>query len=226
MTARGGDLPDVPGRQLAVVHHGVGDDPDVVSGRVSSPAEVDVVPHQGQAGVESGQLVPDVTADQHARRADRQHRPVAVVLALVDLARLDAGEAAPGPVGGDTRLAQDAPVGRVRQLRPEDAPADLLRLAARSSCSRASGAGSQSSCSSQIHSAAGSGGGADPGTAVRAAGCCSARATAAPYPVSASMTEHRVLTEQLGQRGAAAILAAGIDADGALHGIASAPAPR
>src|ERR1700723_796449 len=61
---------------------------------------------------------------------------------------------------------------------------ERLRLAALSICSSASGTGSQSSCSSQTHSVAGS---PDAGTGVRAAGCCSARATAAPYPVSASM---------------------------------------
>ncbi len=64
---------------------------------------------------------------------------------------------------------------------------ERLRLAARSICSRASGAGSQSSCSSQIHSTAGSDGDPGPDTGLRATGCCSARATAAPYPVSASM---------------------------------------
>ncbi len=62
-----------------------------------------------------------------------------------------------------------------------------LRLAAPSICSRASGAGSQSSCSSQIHSTAGSGAEPGSGAGLRAAGCCSARATAVPYPVSASM---------------------------------------
>ena len=67
--------------------------------------------------------------------------------------------------------------------------ADRLRPAAASSCSRASGAGSQSSCSSQIHSVRP---GRPPGRplarrAPRAAGCCRALATAAPYPVSASM---------------------------------------
>ena len=64
---------------------------------------------------------------------------------------------------------------------------ERLRLAALSICSSASGTGSQSSCSSQIHSTAGSAAGPGSGTGLRAAGCCSARVTAVPYPVSASM---------------------------------------
>ena len=119
MTARGRGLPDLPGRQVAVVHHRVGDHPDVVAGRVNPPAEVEVVAHQGQVGVEAADLVPDITADQHARRTHRQHRPVAVVLALVDLARLDPGAAPSRPVDGDARLTQHPPVGQVLQLGAE-----------------------------------------------------------------------------------------------------------
>ena len=120
MAAGGRRLTDLPGGQLAVVHHRVGDHPDLVAGRVRPPAEVDVVAEQRQVGVEAAELVPDVAADQHARRADREHGPAAVVLALVDLARLDPGEPPPGPVGGDARLTDHAPVGQVLELRAED----------------------------------------------------------------------------------------------------------
>ncbi len=119
MTAGGRGLPDLPGRQVAVVYHRVGDHPDVVAGRVNPPAEVEVVAHQGQVGVEAADLVPDITADQHARRTHGQHRAVAVVLALVDLARLDPGAAPPRPVDGDARLTQHLPVGQVPQLGAE-----------------------------------------------------------------------------------------------------------
>ena len=216
-----GCLADLPGRELAVVHHRVGDHPDLVAGRVRPPAEVDVVAEQGQVDVEAAELVPDVAADQHARRADRQHGPAAVVLALVDLARLDPGEAAPGPVGGDARLAHHAPVGQVLQLRAEDRhrppAADALEqllegvgrglavvvqqpdpLCPRSLVPRslvAWGAG---------RGAAGRGvlQGADDGGAVTGVRL---------HP------EDRVLAEQLGQRGSAAVLAAGVHPDHALH---------
>ena len=112
-------LPHLPGGQVAVVDHRIGHHADLVAGRMDSPAEVDIVTEQGQVGVEPAHLVPYVAADQHARRAHRQHLPVAVVLALVDLAGLDPGEAPSRAVDGDPRLAQHAPVGQVLQLRAE-----------------------------------------------------------------------------------------------------------
>src|SRR6516162_1722997 len=120
MAAGGRCLADLPGGELTVVDDRVGHHPDLIAGRVRPPAEVDVVAEQGQVGVEAAELVPDAAADQHARRADREHGPAAVVLALVDLARLDPGEPPPGPVGRDARLAYHAPVGQVLQLRAED----------------------------------------------------------------------------------------------------------
>ena len=216
MTARGRGLPDLPGRQIAVVHHRVGDHPDVVAGGVHPPAEVDVVAHQGQVGVESADLVPDVAADQHARRTHRQHRPVAVVLALVDLAGLDPGETPSRPVDGDARLAQHPPVGQVHQLgaehrrgavaagRPEhllqgvrgwlavvvQQPDPLHRRVRRRAGFR------HRPARRGVLQRAGDGG-AVPGVGVHA--------------------EDRVRTEELGQRGSAPVLAAGVDADRAVH---------
>ena len=211
MAAGGRRLADLPGRQLTVVHHRVGDDPHLVAGRVRPPAEVDVVAEQRQVVVEAAELIPDVAADQHARRADREHGPVPVVLALVDLARLDPGEPPPGPVGGDARLADHAPVGQILELRAEDRgrpaaagpgeqllqgvgrrlavvvqqpdPLGTARCAARWAGGRAlQGAGD---------------GGAVPGVLLHA--------------------EDRVLAEQFGQRRPAAVLAAGVHPDHALH---------
>ncbi len=87
-----GDCPAVLGRRLNVVHDRVGDYPDPVAGGVHPPAEVDVVHEQAHGRVEPADLLPDVAADQHPGAADREGVPVAVVLALVDLARLDAGQ--------------------------------------------------------------------------------------------------------------------------------------
>ena len=115
----GGRLPDLPGGHLAVVDHRVGYHPDLVARRARPPAEVDVITEQGQVRVEAAHLIPDVSAHQHAGRADRQHWPVAIVLALVELTGFDPGVTPTGPVGGDARLAQHAPVRQIPQLRAE-----------------------------------------------------------------------------------------------------------
>ena len=224
MAAGRGRLTDLPGRELAVVHHRVGDHPHLVAGRVRPPAEVDVVAEQGQVAVEAVELVPDVAADQHACRADRQHGPAAVMLALVDLARLDPGEAPSRPVGGDARLAHHAPVRQVFQLRAEDRhrsaaagpveqllegvkgwltvvvqqpyplgplnPLNLRNRAARRSRRGPAGHG--------VLQSAGD-------------GCAVTRVRL--------HAEDRVLAEQLGQRRPAAVQAAGVYPDDALHGI-------
>ena len=109
----------VPGRGLEVVHHGVGDHPHPVPGRVHPPAEVDVVAQQRHGRVEAADLVPDVPPDQHAGAADRHHVAVPVVLALVHLAGLHAGDPPPGRVDGDPGLEQHPAVGPVHHLRPE-----------------------------------------------------------------------------------------------------------
>ena len=73
-----------------VVQHGVGDHLHARAGRLHPPAEVDVVAEQPQARVEPAQPVPYVAPDEHAGRADREHGALVVVLALVDLAGVDA----------------------------------------------------------------------------------------------------------------------------------------
>ncbi len=211
MTAGRGRLAHLPGGQLTVVDHRVGDDPHLVAGRVRPPAEVDVVAEQRQVRVEAAELIPDVPADQHARRADRQHGPDAVVLALVDLPRLHPGEAPPGPVGGDARLADHPPAGQVHQLRAEDrhGPAaaghheQLLegvegRLAVVVQQPDPLGPGRRSVRGLRGPAGRGVLQGAADGGAVTSAGV---------HP------EDRVRAEQLGQHRAAAVLAAGVHPD-------------
>ena len=224
MTARGRSLPHLPGRQIAVVHDRIGDHPDVVPGGVRPPAQVDVVAHQGQVGVESAELVPDVAADQHARRAHGQHRPVAVVLALVDLAGLDPGGTPSRPVHGDARLAQHPPVGQVHQLgaehrrgaiaagRPEhllqgvrswvavvvQQPDPLHRGVRRRARLR------HRPARRRVLQRAGDGG-AVPGVGVHA--------------------EDRVRTEEFGEDGSAPVLAAGVDTDHPVHRVRLLPYP-
>ena len=204
-----------------MVHHGVGDHPHLVAGRVHPPAEVDVVAEQGQVGVEAAELVPDIAADQHARRADRQHGPAAVVLALVDLARLDPGETPPRAVGGDARLAYHAPVRQVLELRADDRhrPAAAGRgeqllesiggrlavvvqqpypLGPLNPLHRAARRARRGLAGRGVLQSAGDGG------------------AVTRFLVHA---EHRVLAEQLGQRRPAAVLAAGVHPDHVGHGM-------
>ena len=118
----------VPGRGLDVVEHGVGHHPHPVSGRLHPPAEVGVLPEQPHPRVETADLLPHVAAGQHPGAAHGEHVAIAVVLALVHLAWLDAGDPAPCPVDGGTCLQQDLAVGPVHEPR-EERDSDHQRLA-------------------------------------------------------------------------------------------------
>ena len=109
----------VPGRGLHVVDDRVGDHAYPVARGLDTPAEVDVLPVEQHAGIEAAHLVPYVAADQHTGAADGEHIPVAVVLPLIHLARLDPGDPAAGAVDADPRLEQDVPVGPVHDLGAE-----------------------------------------------------------------------------------------------------------
>src|SRR6185312_11310404 len=91
-------LPASPGRGLQVVDHRVGDHAHPVARGLDAPAEVDVLPVEPHPRIEAAHLAPHIAADQHPGAADGEHIPVAVVLPLVDLARLDPGDPAPGTV--------------------------------------------------------------------------------------------------------------------------------
>jgi len=109
----------VPRRGLDVVDNGAGDNPDPVTGGLDPPAEVGVLPEQAQARVEAADLVPHVAAGEHPGAAHRDHVAVAVVLPLVDLTGLDAGDPPPGAVDGGAGFEQDVPVRPVHDLRAE-----------------------------------------------------------------------------------------------------------
>jgi hypothetical protein len=102
-----------------VVQQRVGHDLDPVAGRLDPPAEVQVVAEKPEPGVEPAELIPHIAPDEHAGRAHGEHGLVVVVLALVDLARLDAGDPAARPVDGDARLAERSPVPAVEHLGAE-----------------------------------------------------------------------------------------------------------
>jgi hypothetical protein len=122
-----GHDPPVPGRCLHVVRDSAGDNPDAIAGGMHPPAEVDVVPEQHHAGVEAADLIPHIAADKHPRAADRQRVAVAVVLPLVGLTRLNAGDATAGRVDGNPGLKNDVAVGPVHHLGAEDGGGPDLR---------------------------------------------------------------------------------------------------
>ena len=209
--------PPAAGGCLHVIDDGIGDQPDPVARLMHPPAEVDVLAEQSHVGVEAAHRVPDVAADQHAGAADREAVAVPVVLALVDFARLDAGDPPSRGVDGHPGLEDHLVVGPVPDLGTEhsgrpglDRPAEqLLQGVVRwlgvvvqqphpldvPGCRRSCGTGN-------VH--------------VRRAVLQRARdgGAVARGPVHA---EHDRLAEQSGELRAAAVPAAGVDGDHALH---------
>ena len=111
--------PAAPRGEVAVVQDGVGDHLHPQASALDPPAEVHVVAEERQRRVEAAEPLPHVAPDEHACRAHGEHGPLVVVLALVDLARVDAGDAAARAVDGDAHLADGPPVLAVEHLGPE-----------------------------------------------------------------------------------------------------------
>ena len=114
------------GGRLAVVDDGVGGDHDALAHAVGAPAEVQVVAEERQRRVEAGEGLPDVAADEHPRRAHREHVADAVVLALVVLASLEPGDATAGAGDRDAGLEEQAAVVPAEDLGTEDGHARVV----------------------------------------------------------------------------------------------------
>ena len=118
------DVPQVvvaqPGvGRLRVPDHGARHDDDAVPGEAGPPGQVEPVAERAEGGVRAVELVPDVPAHQRAGQPDAEHVLAAVVLALVDLAVLDAGHppAEPGRASARPRAAAPGP-SQLRCLAP------------------------------------------------------------------------------------------------------------
>ncbi len=117
------------GGRLGVPYDGVGGDQDAVAGGLGAPAQVDVVPHQGQVPVEPAEFLEDVTPDQHAGGGDGQHGAHVVVLPLVLFAAVQPGPAAAGVGDGDADLQELPAVVPAAELGADDRHVVLAGLA-------------------------------------------------------------------------------------------------
>lgn len=99
---------------------GIGGDEDPVPGGVRAPAEVDVVTHQRESAVEPAELLPEVTADQHAGGGNGQHGTDLVVLTLVLFAPVESGPAAPAVGDGDADFEELLAVVPTAELGADD----------------------------------------------------------------------------------------------------------
>ncbi len=108
------------GGGLGVPQDGLGGDEDGVAGGLGTPAEVDVVAHEWQVGLEPAELFPHVAAHEHAGGGDGQHLPDLVVLALVLFAAFQTGPAAAGAGDADADLQQGAAVVPAADLGADD----------------------------------------------------------------------------------------------------------
>jgi hypothetical protein len=211
------DAAAAPGGGLHVVHDRVGDDPNPEARGVHPPAQVGVLAEQRHRGVEPAGLLPDVAADQHPRAAHREGVVVAVVLALVDLARLDAGDPAAGRVDGHPGLEDDLAVRPVPHLGPEHRRGPGLGRAAEQLLQRVRGGLAVVVQQPQpLDPLAVGDPGRKPDRDGRAAvgGRAGNRGAVTGAPVH---PEDDLLAEPLGQDRTAAVPASGVDGDHPLH---------
>ena len=103
-----------------MVQDGVSDDDDPLAGAMHAPAEVQVIAKQRQLRIEAVEPLPHITPDQHAGRAHRQHVTDAIVLALIVLPTLQAGEAPPGSGDAEAGLEQEPLVVPAQDLGAQD----------------------------------------------------------------------------------------------------------
>ena len=109
------------GHDLPVPHTSVRGDHDARSGDLTSPREVEILPHGDDPGVKATQLSPQVGPNEHA--GTRRHEDVAhrVVLPVVDLAVLDPVDHRSGLVAAHPDVKQDGRVVPIHELRRDDA---------------------------------------------------------------------------------------------------------
>ena len=150
-SAAAGDVhrPSPVAARLGVVHHGVGDDDHPVAGQVGPPAQVDVVAAAAAAGGRSRRA-----------RPRRRGAPACPAVPTASTARVPSCwpwscSRRSRPVSRRPLRAMVTPTSSSSRRSPRPStlgPATAIRgsrATSASSCSRASGAGAQSSCSSQ-----------------------------------------------------------------------------
>ncbi len=111
--------PDATVGGLDVEDHRRGHHDRLVAGRRGAPAEVDVVAEHRELVVEATQVLEHRAAHEHAGGVHGEHGAHLVVLALVVLAALQPGLAAPGAGDRHAHLEQAAQRGPLAQLGAE-----------------------------------------------------------------------------------------------------------
>ena len=104
--------------RLGVPHGRGGDDDDPVPCQPGPPGQVETVAERAEARVGAAERVPHVAAHQRAGQADGEHVVAPVVLALVDLALLDARHPAAEARRGDPELEEQRGIGPAALLDP------------------------------------------------------------------------------------------------------------
>ena len=99
------------------MNDGVGGNEHPLPGPVSTPAEVEVIAEEGQLWIEPAQGIPDIPANQHPCGADCHHVADPVLLALIVLTYVQAGEASTRAGNRDSRLQQQPGVMPAQDLR-------------------------------------------------------------------------------------------------------------
>ncbi len=109
------------GRGLAVYAARIGNDHHPCAGEPRAPAEIEIFGTGERRGVEAAELAEQVGAHEHRRARDVEDVADAVVLLLVELARLDAGVRPSEPVDRPSDLEQHVGVVGGHELGPDDA---------------------------------------------------------------------------------------------------------
>jgi hypothetical protein len=98
----------------------LGDNADLIAGAPGTPAQVEVVAVERELWVEAAEGIPDIATYEHPGGSDSVDLAAVVMLALIMLPALEAGDAASGSGDAEAHLEQQSPVMPPEGLGAED----------------------------------------------------------------------------------------------------------
>jgi hypothetical protein len=107
-------------RRLPVMDDSLGDNADLIAGAPGTPAQVEVVAVERELWVEAAEGIPDIATYEHPGGSDSVDLAAVVMLALIMLPALEAGDAASGSGDAEAHLEQQSPVMPPEGLGAED----------------------------------------------------------------------------------------------------------